>query len=173
MFFGKQIVASSEPSTNWLVDVLKTENLQLKQGLVNIQSNLAESVAVNAENIQNCGQIEDNCSQLSAESESIRSDMGEFSHAVSDMRELAEETDKQLLGIRKFVELIEDVAAKTNLLALNATIEAAERCAVREESVQSVISLWRLLHVTWRDANSAPFRQHHFLNFTRTFVASV
>lgn len=125
MFFGKQIVASSEPSTNWLVDVLKTENLQLKQGLVNIQSNLAESVAVNAENIQNCGQIEDNCSQLSAESESIRSDMGEFSHAVSDMRELAEETDKQLLGIRKFVELIEDVAAKTNLLALNATIEAA------------------------------------------------
>lgn len=125
MTFSKDIPETSEPQTNGLVDVLKSENQQLKQGLVNIQTNLAESVAVNAENIQTFGQIEENCSRLSAESESIRSDTEEFSHAVSEMRELAEETDKQLLGIRRFVELIQEVAAQTNLLALNATIEAA------------------------------------------------
>ena len=108
-----------------LVEVLKNENARLKQGLTNIQTNLAESVAINSDNIENCQQIEENCSQLSTESETIRADTDEFSRAVSEMRELVEETDKQLLSMREFAELIQNVATQTNLLALNATIEAA------------------------------------------------
>lgn len=108
-----------------LLKVLKNENVQLKHGLANVQAGLADAVAVNRENIQNCRQIEDKCARLSEESESIRSDTDEFSHAVSEMRTLVEQTDQQLIGIRRFVELIENVASKTNLLALNATIEAA------------------------------------------------
>lgn len=108
-----------------LVEVLKEENVRLKQGLVNIQSNLAESVAVNTENVQICQEIEQSCAQLSAESKAVRGDTESFSHAVSEMRAMAEETDRQLLGIHKFVEIIEEIAQQTNLLALNATIEAA------------------------------------------------
>ncbi|MCA9104417.1 MAG: CZB domain-containing protein [Planctomycetales bacterium] len=108
-----------------LTDILKRENQRLKQGLLNIQKNLAESVSVNLENIANCRQIEENCQKLSSESESILSETQQLSHSVTEMRDLAEETDKQLLGIREFVELIDDIADQTNLLALNATIEAA------------------------------------------------
>ena len=128
---GNNLVADSsaveqaESRISSLIEILRCENEQLKQGLANIQSNLAESVAVNTENISNFRMIESNCQQLSTESESIRTDTDQFSHAVSEMRALVEETDKQLLGIRKFVSMIEEIASQTNLLALNATIEAA------------------------------------------------
>lgn len=108
-----------------LVEILRNENLQLKQGLAKIQSNLAESVTVNGENIDNCRHIEENCRQLAKESDLILSDTNEFSMAVSAMRQLVDETDKQLLGMHRFVSMIDEVASQTNLLALNATIEAA------------------------------------------------
>ncbi len=108
-----------------LVEILRNENTQLKLGLSKIQNNLAESVTVNGENIANCQRIEDNCRQLACESDRILSDTNEFSMAVSAMRQLVDETDKQLLGMHRFVSMIDDVASQTNLLALNATIEAA------------------------------------------------
>jgi hypothetical protein len=52
-------------------------------------------------------------------------DTNEFSQAVTAMRQLVDETDKQLLGMHRFVSMIDEVASQTNLLALNATIEAA------------------------------------------------
>lgn len=108
-----------------LLEVMKSENVQLKQGLTNIQANLSESVAVNARNIETCRQIEANCAELSSESQSIRAEVAQFSDAVSEMRKMAEATDRQLIGIGQFVEMIEEIAKQTNLLALNATIEAA------------------------------------------------
>ncbi|WP_199180701.1 methyl-accepting chemotaxis protein [Rhodopirellula sp. MGV] len=108
-----------------LIGVLKNENLQLKAGLCNIQSGLSDAVSVNQQNIENCRRIESNCAELAHESDAIRSATNEFSKAVTDMRSLVEQTDRQLIGMRKFVELIEEVASQTNLLALNATIEAA------------------------------------------------
>jgi ubiquinone biosynthesis protein UbiJ len=47
-----------------LVEILKQENVHLKQGLAKIQANLAESVTENTENIANCRRIEDNCQRL-------------------------------------------------------------------------------------------------------------
>ncbi len=115
----------TDSAVSGLVETLRRENVQLRQGLANIQNNLAASVSVNLENIENCRSIEENCARLSAESESIRSETLQLSQAVSEMRALVEETDRQLLGIHEVVGMIESVASQTNLLALNATIEAA------------------------------------------------
>ncbi|MCA9211530.1 MAG: CZB domain-containing protein [Planctomycetales bacterium] len=118
-------ISSSQSDMESLAEILVIENAQLKQGLTNIQSNLAETVTVNAENIESCRQIEQQCSRMSSESQAIQDDTRSLSAAVSEMRQLVDRTDEQLLGIRKFLEMIEQVASKTNLLALNATIEAA------------------------------------------------
>ena len=115
----------AEATHGGLADILKNENVQLKKGLVNIQQNLAESVESNVENIATCREIEANCLQLSSESEAIRAETDKFSQAVTEMSQLAEQTDSQLLGIGQFVTMIEKIASQTNLLALNATIEAA------------------------------------------------
>lgn len=108
-----------------LVEILKQEHICLKQGLTKVQANLADSVTVNTENIANCRRIEDNCQRLTGESDSILADTDNFSQAVTAMRQLVDETDKQLLGMHRFVSMIDEVASQTNLLALNATIEAA------------------------------------------------
>ena len=118
-------VNNREASTDELVDILRSEHERLKEGLTNIQRNLAESVSVNAESIRRSHQIEVNCSQLSAESTRIQDRTAELSQAMSDMRQLVEETDRKLMGIRKVVDLIDDIASKTKVLSLNATIEAA------------------------------------------------
>lgn len=108
-----------------LAEMLKNQNVRLKRGLANIQKNLADAVQANVENIANGLSIEKSCIALSRESEAIEQQTVQLSQAVTQMRELVEATDKQLMGIRQFVELIDDIADQTNLLALNATIEAA------------------------------------------------
>lgn len=119
------VVPSSNLGGSELLEMLKKQNLRLRKGLANIQKNLAESVQTNLENIANGLTIEKSCVSLSHEAGAIQSQTTELGHAVVQMRELVEATDKQLMGIRQFVELIDDIADQTNLLALNATIEAA------------------------------------------------
>lgn len=113
------------PCTHDIQSILHSENTQLKRALTNIQENLANSVSVNSENVETCRRIEENCSKLSSQSDAMQTDIDQFSDAVTMMRELVEETDDQLMGMHKFVAMIEEIAEQTNLLALNATIEAA------------------------------------------------
>ena len=108
-----------------LAGILRQENIQLHRQIRNIQSQLAQSVSSSGDNVLSAQQVELNCEMLSSESASIQADTEQLSRAVSEMRTLVEETDRKLAGIRRFVELIEDVASSTRLLALNATIEAA------------------------------------------------
>ncbi|MCA9196534.1 MAG: CZB domain-containing protein [Planctomycetales bacterium] len=111
---------------DFLTRVLRTENEHLKSGLENIQVGLADAVTSSTATADNCRRtIEENCSRLATESDSIREETNEFTAAVSEMRQLVEVADQQLVGMKKFVELIDEVASQTNLLALNATIEAA------------------------------------------------
>ena len=104
---------------------VRSQNLQLKKGLTNIQSNLAETVAVNGQNIDICRQIESNCRQLSSESDAIRNETDEFGRSVSELRDLIEKTDNHVAAINKLASSIEKISNQTNLLALNATIEAS------------------------------------------------
>lgn len=108
-----------------LIEVLREENSRLKMGLANIQSNLARSVTINSQNIENCKQIELNCQQLASDSDAIDRDTRSFSQAVTEIRGVAETNDDELAEMKSFVQFIVDIASQTRLLALNATIEAA------------------------------------------------
>lgn len=101
------------------------QNEQLKKALSNIQSGLSMSVQMNAENEENCENIQVACERLSTNAEEMAAQIAAFSSVVVEMQQLVERNDEQLAVMKKIAELIADVAAKTNLLALNATIEAA------------------------------------------------
>ncbi len=115
----------TEARNEQIVGILRQENLLLKEGLAKIQANLAESVGLNDENSKILRQVEQDCRNLAADAQSIRGSTASFTQSMAEMRELAEESNKQLEGMRAFVNLVRKIAEQTNLLALNATIEAA------------------------------------------------
>ncbi len=122
------VIASDDKATHRdreLLRVLQQENRQLKKGLLNIQTNLAESVAVNEENLTNCKEIESQCDHLGKQSQAIRTETTELNQAVAESRLSVESTGEKLHNIGNVAKLIQDIADQTNLLALNATIEAA------------------------------------------------
>ncbi len=116
---------TGKASAEALIAILRSENERLKQGLANIQSNLANSVALNTTNIKNCRQTETTCAELAADSKAIDHETKAFSHAVSEIRAIVEANDEQLNAMKEFVRFIIEIASQTKLLALNATIEAA------------------------------------------------
>ena len=129
MFFKRSTIkqkhAADRATDSRIVSLLRQENLQLIRGLVNIQQNLAESVTVKLDRESVSDRASASSGAPVGEPESIKAHIDQFSESVSDMRGLAEETDRRLLGARQFVELIQSVAEQTKLLALNARIEAA------------------------------------------------
>ncbi|QDV63600.1 methyl-accepting chemotaxis protein [Crateriforma conspicua] len=108
-----------------VIDALRQENDMLRHDLKRVQENLLESVRANERNSRSLDQIRRDCQGLAEESSSIRDDTSDFSNAMSEMRRLAEETDRQLESMHQFVDVVSRISEQTNLLALNATIEAA------------------------------------------------
>ncbi|MEZ6138154.1 MAG: methyl-accepting chemotaxis protein [Pirellulaceae bacterium] len=107
-----------------LVEILRKENILLREGLAKVQANLAESVGLNDENSKILQRVEQDCRVLATNAQSIRESTASFTQSMAEMRVLAEESDAQLEGMRTFVNLVKKIAEQTNLLALNATIEA-------------------------------------------------
>ncbi|MEZ6100535.1 MAG: methyl-accepting chemotaxis protein [Pirellulaceae bacterium] len=113
------------PTTSPSAGIFELENEHLRDGLVDIQSNLAQSVTSNHENIENCQHIEENCRSMYTQSEATYRATEQLSDAVRDIRQAFEQTEAQIDGIGRVVKLIQGIASKTKLLALNATIEAS------------------------------------------------
>ena len=108
-----------------MLNIIQQEHVDLKSALVNVQADLAKTVERNRENLVRFQSIEASCSDLAERSTILAGESGDLRSAISDSRQLIEETDAKLAKIRQVVGLIEDISDQTKLLALNATIEAA------------------------------------------------
>ncbi|MBT4761616.1 MAG: chemotaxis protein [Bdellovibrionaceae bacterium] len=107
------------------VEMLQKENEQLKLGLVNIQSNLAESVAINSSTLGEYKHIERDFSDLVRHSENIRLSSGQLTETVSHSKNEVDSMSTVVDEISSLLKIIVEISEQTNLLALNATIEAA------------------------------------------------
>lgn len=114
-----------ETNQEKLADMLKGQNQLIKEGLVNIQKNLAESVQINSETLKDYEIIQAELERLVTNSRTIRHDSSDLLTAVQDSKS---KTDSMSVLIEKINEMLKTIVAisdQTNLLALNATIEAA------------------------------------------------
>jgi methyl-accepting chemotaxis protein len=110
---------------NHLLNILSHENERIKEGLVSIQSNLAESVSINRQTLNEFDLIREEFAELVTDSEKIANG---FSNLDSKVKESKDKTDTMSLLVEKISQLLKVVVTisdQTNLLALNATIEAA------------------------------------------------
>jgi len=108
-----------------LNDILRTENIHLRDGLVDMQASLAEWVELNKEYVDVCSDNVSLFNQLAVQFTGIRTETTALHESVGDARDVIEVTDKQLHGVKKISELIQNIADQTKLLALNAAIESA------------------------------------------------
>lgn len=108
-----------------ILHLLEKENERLKDGLVTIQGNIAESVAINIETIESYDVIKNEFSTLVKGATSIFNSSKELSGFIEDTNSSSEDMDKNVDKIVEALEEISSISEQTNLLALNATIEAA------------------------------------------------
>lgn len=112
-------------SNDFFIEILKKENIYLKEGLTNIQKNLSESVGINAETLKEYEVIQAELEKLVTNSRHIRHNSGELLTAVQDSKEKSDSMSKLVDKINEMLKTIVAISDQTNLLALNATIEAA------------------------------------------------
>lgn len=112
-------------SSEQLIEILRDENVHLKDGLTDMQSNLAEWVELNKKYVQVCDENSTFYKQLAEQFSGIRHQTTELHDSVEHSREVLDQTGQLLNSVRGFAEMVEDIARQTKLLALNATVEAA------------------------------------------------
>lgn len=110
---------------NKLLKLLEYENERVKLGLMNIQSNLAESVAINSDALAEFESIKSEFVSLVNDSEKIVNENSKLTTQITDSRKKTEEMNRLVEIITDLLKTIVGISDQTNLLALNATIEAA------------------------------------------------
>ncbi|MFA6138894.1 MAG: methyl-accepting chemotaxis protein [Sulfurimonas sp.] len=116
---------TSMPKENRSEILMKMQNLHLKANIMDVQSNVAESVTNAKNSLATTHEQVESMSRIGEKANAIVStldNLNELSvHSMNTVNGLAQRTD----DIANILLLIKDISDQTNLLALNAAIEAA------------------------------------------------
>ncbi|MFA6191156.1 MAG: methyl-accepting chemotaxis protein [Sulfurimonas sp.] len=116
---------TSMPKENRSEILMKMQNLHLKANIMDVQSNVAESVTNAKNSLATTHEQVESMSKIGEKANIIVStldNLNELSvHSMDTVNGLAQRTD----DIANILLLIKDISDQTNLLALNAAIEAA------------------------------------------------
>jgi len=115
---------SQNNDTN-LLKLLQFENEQLKLGLVNVQSNLAESTDINYDSLNEFNDIKNDFSGLLTDSRNLTEQITELTSLLAISKDRTQIMAEQIENINSLLQKIVGISYQTNLLGLNATIEAA------------------------------------------------
>lgn len=107
------------------IQILEDENLHLKKGLVNIQSNLASSVGSNQQALEELASVSKSFELINTNSKQLKDESKELSTLMSETKESSKKIELGVEEILESVSGISEVAMQTKLLSFNASVEAA------------------------------------------------
>lgn len=115
----------SDAREEQLATLVEYQNSNLKDGLGEIQSDLAGSVDASKHTLECIGQVTNDFSALFDEVQAITHNLQVLADLSKQSFETVESMSSQADEISNILSLIKGIAEQTNLLALNAAIEAA------------------------------------------------
>ena len=113
------------PQMDQYGEIMQYENENLKQGMQDVQANLAGSVIHAKESLSSVESINGQFDELSNSINHVDKDFTSLTQLAKSSGEAVDEMNSRAEKISSVLALIEGIAEQTNLLALNAAIEAA------------------------------------------------
>lgn len=105
--------------------LMQMQNEKLKSNIVDIQGNMAESVASSKNTIECADDLVRNIGVITKETHEIVKSLDTLNELSSDSSHTVAGLSERTSDITSILALIKDISDQTNLLALNAAIEAA------------------------------------------------
>lgn len=105
--------------------IMTYQNEQLKKNLVDVQGNMASSVALSKENIAQSTALLENIVELGQKASGISNTLEGLNHLALESMDTVKALSERAQDVASILVLIKDISDQTNLLALNAAIEAA------------------------------------------------
>lgn len=105
--------------------IMTYQNEQIKKNLIDVQGNMASSVASSKENISRSTELLENIVELGQKASGISNTLEGLNHLALESMETVKALSDRAQDVASILELIKDISDQTNLLALNAAIEAA------------------------------------------------
>jgi len=115
--------------TNSIEETLKAllsfENENLKVGLLDIQSNLAQSTDLARENLDSTQDVKTIFKDSSMKLKNITTEIDSLYANATEINQVVNQLNEKATNIAKAVVTIEQISFQTNILSLNAAVEAA------------------------------------------------
>lgn len=105
--------------------LLRFENVSLKEGVVDIQKNMADSVSAAKNTISKTHDLLDNIKDLQENTSNVHNTLQQLDSDFEEANNSIQTLGGRAQEISSILGLIKDISEQTNLLALNAAIEAA------------------------------------------------
>jgi chromosome segregation ATPase len=105
--------------------LMSSQNLHLKNNIVDIQGNLAESIKSSKSSVIKSKDLVKNITTISSKTKRIVGTLDSLNELSSESVHTVESLSSRTEEIGGILSLIKDISDQTNLLALNAAIEAA------------------------------------------------
>jgi methyl-accepting chemotaxis protein len=105
--------------------LMKMQNSHLKANIVDIQANMAESVAASKNSLTQTSEQVESLSRISEKTETIVGKLDSLNELSVNSLDTVNGLAQRTGDITSVLDLIKDISDQTNLLALNAAIEAA------------------------------------------------
>ena len=105
--------------------LMKMQNLHLKANIMDIQSNMAESVGNAKNNLSRTNELVDSISSITGKTSEIINVLDKLNELSDTSKHTVEGLSERTNDVTSILALIKDISDQTNLLALNAAIEAA------------------------------------------------
>ncbi len=115
-------VVSNEEHINYL---FSSQNENLKEGLLDIQANIAESTELSRDNLSSSYDITKTYQESGKKLQSIVDDLSSLTGHTTQINEVVNQLNSKAANIAEAVTTIDQISFQTNILSLNAAVEAA------------------------------------------------